>query len=421
MQDEGSEGDKGPVKKAPGISFGLSAGSSRRPGVKSGRGGLQSSLLTAEAGEGGTDSQAGDDKAGGRTPLAIPALANASGLFADAAPRMTPSGEATITAYDPYQYGLQVRSPSTKAASSPVGTELSPSERSAPDQRMAKVLPDPVGLATYEQVPVEEFGAALLRGMGWREGEGIGPDGRKGPTEPILPKFRFKGLGLGAELDATEACSPGRKSPSSHIEVATSRLQRGVSVEIVTGEHAGLWGVVNALDPKIVTVRLVESEELVYVPREQIRLGTPSEQRSPLEENLAIEETFAPEAGSSWLLPHIRVRFTSKVFQQGVLYRKTGDILDIATDETGITRAVIRLHDGRLVGEVHQAVLEPLPPSREGTAVTILRGPHRGEVGTALGMGYRGDQSALHVQLRDSMEIVLLSVSEVAEACMHME
>lgn len=338
----------------------------------------------------------------------------------------------TITAYDPYQYGLQVRSQSTRAAAtSPVGDELpSPStvlgEGSTRGQRGAQALPDPVGLATYEQVPVEEFGAALLRGMGWREGEGIGPGARKGPTEPILPKFRFKGLGLGAELGAAEARSPGRKSPSPHIEVATSRLQRGVSVEIVAGEHAGLWGAVVALDSEMIAVRLVESEEVVHVPREQIRLEEALSERPTMGEDLVPAEMETPEAGSSWLLPHIRVRFASKIFQRGVLYRKTGDILDIATDEMGVTRAVIRLHDGRLVGDVHQAVLEPLPPSREGSAVTILRGPHRGEVGTALGVGdRRGDdqthQHLLHVQLRDSMEIIPLPISEVAEACTHME
>jgi len=26
----------------------------------------------------------------------------------------------------------------------------------------------------YEKVPVEQFGLALLRGMGWKDGEGVG-------------------------------------------------------------------------------------------------------------------------------------------------------------------------------------------------------------------------------------------------------
>lgn len=29
-------------------------------------------------------------------------------------------------------------------------------------------------LQDYENVPIEEFGTAMLRGMGWKSGEGIG-------------------------------------------------------------------------------------------------------------------------------------------------------------------------------------------------------------------------------------------------------
>ncbi len=29
-------------------------------------------------------------------------------------------------------------------------------------------------MQVYESMPVEEFGMAMLRGMGWREGEGVG-------------------------------------------------------------------------------------------------------------------------------------------------------------------------------------------------------------------------------------------------------
>lgn len=32
--------------------------------------------------------------------------------------------------------------------------------------------------ADYEQVPIEQYGQALLRGMGWTEGMGVGKKGR---------------------------------------------------------------------------------------------------------------------------------------------------------------------------------------------------------------------------------------------------
>lgn len=34
--------------------------------------------------------------------------------------------------------------------------------------------PEDTTMEAYEKVPVEEFGAALLRGLGWNQGEGIG-------------------------------------------------------------------------------------------------------------------------------------------------------------------------------------------------------------------------------------------------------
>lgn len=34
--------------------------------------------------------------------------------------------------------------------------------------------PDDTTMEDYEKMPVEEFGAALLRGLGWQKGEGIG-------------------------------------------------------------------------------------------------------------------------------------------------------------------------------------------------------------------------------------------------------
>jgi hypothetical protein len=36
----------------------------------------------------------------------------------------------------------------------------------------------------YERIPVEEFGAALLRGMGWKEGQAIGRNKKHGYKTP---------------------------------------------------------------------------------------------------------------------------------------------------------------------------------------------------------------------------------------------
>lgn len=41
--------------------------------------------------------------------------------------------------------------------------------------------PDETTMEDYEKIPVEEFGAALLRGLGWSEGEGIGRNRKSAP------------------------------------------------------------------------------------------------------------------------------------------------------------------------------------------------------------------------------------------------
>ena len=42
--------------------------------------------------------------------------------------------------------------------------------------------PEETSLEEYDQVPVEQFGAALLRGMGWKEGQALG-GGKGGASE----------------------------------------------------------------------------------------------------------------------------------------------------------------------------------------------------------------------------------------------
>jgi G patch domain/KOW motif-containing protein len=48
----------------------------------------------------------------------------------------------------------------------------------------------------YEALPVEEFGLALLRGMGWKEGEGVGR--KRQVVEAKMGVRRPERLGLGA-------------------------------------------------------------------------------------------------------------------------------------------------------------------------------------------------------------------------------
>lgn len=58
--------------------------------------------------------------------------------------------------------------------------------------------PEMASLEDYAAVPVEEFGAALLRGMGWKEGDEVGK--RRGTaTKPRVVEKRPAFLGIGAK------------------------------------------------------------------------------------------------------------------------------------------------------------------------------------------------------------------------------
>jgi hypothetical protein len=60
-------------------------------------------------------------------------------------------------------------------------------------------LPDAASLEDYARVPVSQFGAALLRGMGWKEGTSASRKPGKGLIEPYLPSARPALLGIGAK------------------------------------------------------------------------------------------------------------------------------------------------------------------------------------------------------------------------------
>ena len=92
----------------------------------------------------------------------------------------------------------------------------------------------------YENVPIEQFGMAMLRGMGFKEGEGIG--GFKKEVVPIFdPQVRPKGLGLGASR-------PKKNQKVAKEGEEKLELKKGAHVKIESGVNKGLYGEVEGLD-----------------------------------------------------------------------------------------------------------------------------------------------------------------------------
>jgi len=140
-------------------------------------------------------------------------------------------------------------------------------------------LPEEATLEKYEELPVEEFGEALLRGMGWEKGKPIGRNA-KAVVAPIEYVRRQGTLGLGAvpappkEINK-KYIKPGESRPKwPDLGADTRPVRRGVAkgkfMSVIAGRHIGLSGEVVSISdeggksPQVV-VKLVKSGEKVVV------------------------------------------------------------------------------------------------------------------------------------------------------------
>lgn len=96
-------------------------------------------------------------------------------------------------------------------------------------------------LEDYEKVPLDLFGSAMLRGMGWKPGEGIGKNPKL--VKPVVPELRPIGMGLGADKVAVQ--KPGGKSQKEEEELV---IQKGSFIKIITGKRANTYGQIEGFD-----------------------------------------------------------------------------------------------------------------------------------------------------------------------------
>ncbi|GBF88414.1 hypothetical protein Rsub_01126 [Raphidocelis subcapitata] len=138
-------------------------------------------------------------------------------------------------------------------------------------------LPEEMAPEDYEVTPVDEFAKALLRGMGWRDGEGVGRSKAAVEVKQIVP--RPERLGLGADpaalpehlkkprvvrmgdkpkQDLVAPLGPdGRRRHRVGLDEALVPREEtlpgprpGKEMRIAGGRHAGLGCVVRELLPK---------------------------------------------------------------------------------------------------------------------------------------------------------------------------
>ncbi|RZF37378.1 hypothetical protein LSTR_LSTR009729 [Laodelphax striatellus] len=101
-------------------------------------------------------------------------------------------------------------------------------------------------LDDYDNIPIAEFGMAMLRGMGWKPGKGIGKNEQLVTAKP--PVLRPKGLGLGAD----KVIQPEKTSETKEEAL---KLVKGSYIRIIAGSHKDLFGEIMGFDEE--TGRLI--------------------------------------------------------------------------------------------------------------------------------------------------------------------
>ncbi|VDM42776.1 unnamed protein product [Toxocara canis] len=323
--------------------------------------------------------------------------------------------------------------------------------------------------ADYEQVPVEAFGLAVLRGCGWKEGDGIGLTNKR--VVPLkLPPRRPKGLGLGADLNIGKP--DGKKESSDGKEDSgVDPLKKFSYVKITGGAHRDCYGKVQSFDEDNASV-IVElaiggnnvrvSEYAVVLvsakeyerdakcisgelgrdkrdyDREKRRIERRNREENGKEAHEGSSKSYEKEKkkraldrgndktekkrksdttirqeGCSerrmWVRPELRVRFIDKHFKDGKLYNEKVRVLDAADCEN----CTIKDSAGKTYYQIREDWLETVIPRDHGARLMILRGPLRGQVGIMEQKNKRSEEVLIRVLMND--ELTTLSFDDACE------
>ncbi|KAL9369091.1 hypothetical protein Peur_040290 [Populus x canadensis] len=352
---------------------------------------------------------------------------------------------------DPMSFGLNLRQPTATA------TSLTKEAR-VEDEMLEKLrydlkrLPEDRGFEEFEEMPVEDFAKALLKGYGWHEGRGVGKNAKEDVKIKQYTKRTDKeGLGFfSASLDSkisnkNSSNGNGRGSvKEKESEKNKDGFSVGKEVRVIFGkkENLGLKGtIVERLGSDSIILRVEKSGESVKVPVSDVaELGSGEEERCLKElKDLKIKEEkksgdgdrehrpvnkrsvesresliignggIVKERGVQWLRSHIRVRIISKVLKGGKLYLKKGEVVDVV----GPYKCDVSMDESReLVQSVDQDLLEKALP-RRGGPVLVLYGKHKVAYGNLVQRDL--DREVGVVQDYGSHELLNVKLEQIAE------
>lgn len=293
------------------------------------------------------------------------------------------------------------------------------------------IRPEEPSMENYEAVPVEEFGLAMLRGMGWKPGEPIG-DTNKSIAAIVEPKIRPKGLGLGAEIAPPKSVGNLTKAEAKQLI-----LGKGAYVCVQSGEHKGFYGQIECFDDDMsrATVKLALKNIHIYIPVPLLQLVDKKEfdkeskviNRAKYEEYKQKSEDgnkiksedhkeskhkeikISNSDQSSWLAPNLKVRVIDKTYKNGKYYKEKVVIDKLLSSN----KCICKTEDRRSLEDIKANMLETTIPKYENAKVLILRGKYKHQYGIVVSRDKRKNTAI--VEVSDSRSKLELSYDDICD------
>lgn len=235
----------------------------------------------------------------------------------------------------------------------------------------------------FQDISVENFASALLKGYGWSEGKGVGKN-----TKEDVKVFEFKkrsgkeGLGFVNDMPMP----PTKDSNNRAVKTKEESVSNGERIERIHGGDRS----------KDSTSSRKHKHDSSYDKKTTSKRGRERHETSA-----------APS--KSWLNSHIRVRIISKELKGGRLYLQKGEIVDVV----GPTTCDISMDNGReLIQGVEQKFLETALP-RRGGPVLVLYGRHKGVYGSLQEKDM--DNETAVVRDADTHKLLNVRLEQIAE------
>lgn len=367
------------------------------------------------------------------------------------------AGAGVEPSLDGISYGLNVRQSENPNPNPNANANANPKQMIDPMlhkfKEDLKRLPEHNGIDEYTDMPVEGYGAALLKGYGWVEGRGIGRNAKEDVKVVEYKRWTAKeGIGFIPEVPKPSSKGEGgvKVDHSDNVgkidrEKGGKGLCVGKEVRVVRGKEMGMKGVI--LEVKsggdMVILKLGrQDEEVKLQARDVAELGSVEEERclekllelKIKEEKSNLDGVRKQSSGGrsrdevttkrkkesrrgrdersdkvSWLASHIRVRIISKDLKRGRLYLKKGEIMDVV----GPTSCDICMDETReLIQGVDQDLLETALPKRGGP-VLVLHGRHKGVYGHLVEKDSENETGV--IRDGDTKELLKVRLEQIAE------